>query len=158
MEGETFRPQPLSPAGFWHRGMALAIDSMLLASMHCTFFLTLAHALIGIRPASLTSALTTGACFLLFFILTPLPMILAYSVVMHACGGQTVGKILMNIRLVASDGTPISAGTAFLRLVAVILSLLPLGAGFLWVAISRKRLSWHDMIAGTMVVYAEQTS
>ncbi|MDH4320252.1 MAG: RDD family protein [Desulfobulbaceae bacterium] len=158
MEGEAGSPAALSPAGFWQRGMALAIDLMLLTALHCSFFLTLAYALIGIRPASLASALTAGACFLLFFFLAPLPMVLAYNVVMHACGGQTVGKILMNIRLVATDGTPISAGVAFLRLAAALLSLLPLGAGFLWVAISRKRLSWHDMIAGTMVVSAEQTS
>jgi uncharacterized RDD family membrane protein YckC len=32
------------------------------------------------------------------------------------------------------------------------LALLPLGAGFLWVMIDKKRRGWHDHIAGTIVV------
>jgi len=158
MSEDDCRLEAMVPAGFWQRGMAFAIDSSLLAALHCTFFLALGRALTGLAPANLASALVAAVFFLLLFLLTPPLLILAYSVVLHACGGQTVGKIIMGIRLVASDGTPVSAGIAFLRWVAVILSLLPFGAGFLWIAVSRKRLAWHDMVAGTMVISAEQTS
>ena len=158
METNACRRPAMTPAGFWQRGMAFGIDSALLTALHCTFFLLLGHALAGLSPASLINALAAAGIFLVLFLFSPILMILAYSVILHACGGQTVGKIIMGIKLVSTDGSPVSAGSAFLRLVAVILSLLPLGAGFLWAAISRKRITWHDIVADTMVVSAEQTS
>lgn len=158
MEGNACRPAEMVAAGFWQRGMALGIDSALLTALHCTFFLLLGQALSGISPASPLNALAAAGILVVLFFFTPILMILVYSVVLHACGGQTVGKIIMGIKLIATDGTPVTGGVAFLRLVAVILSLLPLGAGFFWAAISRKRTTWHDMVAGTIVIAAEQRS
>ncbi len=138
--------------------MAFAIDLALLNALHCTFFLLLGHALTGLSPASLTTALIGGTLFLVLFLLTPALTILFYSVILHAYGGQTVGKLIMGIKLVTNDGKPVPTGIAFLRWAAVILSLLPFGAGFLWAAISGKGNTWHDLVAGTMVVSTEQRS
>jgi len=33
-------------------------------------------------------------------------------------------------------------------------AMLPLGLGFIWVAIDADRQGWHDKIAGTIVVHA----
>jgi len=155
MDADTCRLPELPPAAFWPRGMALAIDWALLTTLHCTFFLLLGKSLVSLSPVNLASGLAAAGLFFLLFVCTPLLTIPLYTVVLHACGGQTVGKIIMGIKLVAIDGKPVSAGVAFLRLVAVPLSILPLGAGFLWAAISRNRMTWHDMMAGTMVVSAE---
>ena len=158
MEDDLCCRQVLIPAGFWSRGMAFAIDLGLLVALHCTFFLLFGHALLGLVPVNLVAILAVGTIFLLLFLLTPWLMLFFYSVVLHASGGQTVGKLIMGLRLVSADGAPVTVGVAFLRWVAVILSLLPLGAGFLWAAVSTKRVAWHDMVAGTMVVSVEQTS
>lgn len=158
MEDNACHRQALVPAGFWHRGMAFVIDSALLVSLHCIFFLALGHALAGLVPTSLVAVLAAAVFFLTCFLFTPVLMLLSYSVVLHACGGQTIGKLIMGIRLVSADGTPVSAGVAFLRWVASILSFLPFGLGFFWAALSRKRIAWHDIVAGTMVISAEQTS
>ena len=158
VEGDACRQQTFVAAGFWHRGMAFVIDSALLLSLHCIFFLVLGHALTGLAPAGFGAVLAAAVLFLLLFLFTPVLMVLAYSVVLHACGGQTVGKLIMGIRLVSADGTPISAGVSFLRWVASILSFLPFGLGFLWAAVSRNRITWHDNLAGTMVISTEQTS
>lgn len=158
MENNVGRLTSMPPAGLCHRTMAWVIDWTLLTALHCTFFLLLGQSLSGLTPVNLAAALAAGTLFLVFFIGAPLLMIPLYLVVLHACGGQTVGKIIMGIKLVSTDGKPVSAGASFLRVTAVILSLLPLGAGFLWAAISRNRSAWHDIIAGTMVISAEQTS
>ena len=158
MGGEALSRQALVPVGFWHRGMAFVIDSMLLACLHCMFFLLAGYVLAGFVPANLVVVIFSIVFFLVCFLLASVLMLLSYSVVLHACGGQTVGKLIMGIRLVSVDGTPVSAGVAFLRWVVSILSFLPFGMGYLWAAVSRNRTAWHDIVAGTMVISAEQTS
>lgn len=40
-----------------------------------------------------------------------------------------------------------------LRFIGYIISAIPLGFGFVWIGMNKKRLGWHDLIAGTAVVY-----
>lgn len=67
-------------------------------------------------------------------------------------GGQTLGKRATNLRLVNGEGQPISKWRAAGRLLAAILSSLPLYLGYLWVAWDSKKQTWHDKIVGTYVV------
>jgi uncharacterized RDD family membrane protein YckC len=39
------------------------------------------------------------------------------------------------------------------RYFAYVLSTLPLGLGFLWIAFDSKKQGWHDKLAGTAVIY-----
>ena len=39
------------------------------------------------------------------------------------------------------------------RYLSYLISTLPLGIGFLWIAIDPQRQGWHDKLAGTSVVY-----
>jgi hypothetical protein len=34
------------------------------------------------------------------------------------------------------------------RIVAVVLSAVPFGLGFIWAALDEERLSWHDRVSG----------
>ncbi len=145
-------------AGFVSRAMALAIDSALLGALHCGFFLGLGVVL-GQAPAAHPSdLLATAIAYISIFLLTPLVTMPVYSTVLHACGGQTIGKLLMGIRVVTVNCEPLPAGGAFLRWVGTLVSALPLGAGFLWMLVDREQATWHDRLAGTMVVADEQTS
>jgi len=76
---------------------------------------------------------------------------LAYSVVLHALAGQTMGKLLAGIRVVTVGGDRVPAGTALLRYLAYYVSLAPLGLGFLMAALRSDRRALHDLLAGTRV-------
>jgi uncharacterized RDD family membrane protein YckC len=69
-------------------------------------------------------------------------------------GGQTIGMRAWRLRLITddADGNVVSLATALIRFAAACLSLLPLGLGFLWILIDRRRLTWHDRLSGTRVV------
>lgn len=94
------------------------------------------------------------------------------------CNGQTLGKRLARIKVIASDGRPLSIGRSFLRFgilgvpyflngapispevmttwLGSVLSVLVFGAGisivYLYVFNRRTRQSLHDLIVGSYVV------
>ena len=74
-------------------------------------------------------------------------------IVLAGLTGKTVGKWTTGLRLERTDGRVPGIGRAALRhLVGYPLSLLPLGLGFLIVAVSPTGRALHDLIAGTVVV------
>jgi uncharacterized RDD family membrane protein YckC len=70
--------------------------------------------------------------------------------------GQTPGMRFLSIHLDAGGSQEIGLRRALKRLVAIPLSLLPLGLGFFAILLSPERRGWHDRIAGTVVVYDEE--
>ncbi len=67
--------------------------------------------------------------------------------------GRTLGMQSWRLRLETADGQLPSLGRASLRFVAALLSWIPLGLGFLWQLWDPDKLTWHDRISGTHVVY-----
>jgi uncharacterized RDD family membrane protein YckC len=76
----------------------------------------------------------------------------AYSVVFWVWRGQTVGKMVMNIRVLRGDGSNITIGYALLRYLGYIVCAIMLGTGFLWIAFDSRKQGIHDKIADTVVV------
>jgi uncharacterized RDD family membrane protein YckC len=76
-----------------------------------------------------------------------------YFLFFWSLSGQTLGKLLTGSRVVdaTADG-PLGPGRSLLRLVGLVFSLLPLGAGFLGLWTDARRRCWHDRIASTEVV------
>ena len=67
--------------------------------------------------------------------------------------GRTVGKWATGLRIERTQGAGIGIGRAFLRhFVGYPLSLLILGAGFIFAAFSLRGRTLHDLIADTIVV------
>ena len=64
----------------------------------------------------------------------------------------------MGLRIQRVGGGRLSVGRSLLRTLAYLVSLIPLFAGFLWVAVDPQRRAWHDHIAGSQVVFQERTS
>ncbi|MGH8254059.1 MAG: RDD family protein [Steroidobacteraceae bacterium] len=84
-----------------------------------------------------------------------LPLFLAaYGAVMWKLRGTTVGGIVCGLRVVRLDGRAIDWPTAIVRALGAFLSAVVVGLGFIWVVFDPERQSWHDKIAGTVVVYA----
>lgn len=88
-----------------------------------------------------------------------IPAGLLFSVIYYAGSwqksGQTIGNMVMGIKVVGKDGLRLTWGKALLRYVGYIVSGIVASLGFLWVAFDRKRQGWHDKIAGTYVIRVE---
>jgi uncharacterized RDD family membrane protein YckC len=78
----------------------------------------------------------------------------AYGAVMWKLKSSTIGGIICGLQVVRLDGRPIDWPTAIVRALGCFLSLAVVGLGFIWIAIDHDKQSWHDKIAGTVVVRA----
>ena len=65
----------------------------------------------------------------------------------------TPGKMLMRIRVAAAvTEAPVSTRQILLRLAGYLLDAFTLCVGMFWVGIDKRRQSWHDKMAGTVVL------
>lgn len=82
---------------------------------------------------------------------------LGYLIAWPAERGGTAGKLLLGLTVARRrDGaSPIGYPWATVRAFGYALSALPLGLGFLWALWDRDRQTWHDKLAGTVVVKDE---
>ena len=71
-----------------------------------------------------------------------------------AAAGRTVGMAIVGVRAVRADGHDLDRRHAVLRVIALPLSFLLLGFGFVLILLRRDRRALHDLIASTAVVYA----
>jgi uncharacterized RDD family membrane protein YckC len=139
--------------GFWQRYMAFAIDSLIL------FFVIVIFILLGFVAVEWGSAGGRALPFLrqvriILPIFLPLGFVLAisYFTIFHGAGGQTIGKMILGLRVVQTDGRPLSFFRALGRALLYAVSAFPFFLGFYWAGLTSKKLAWHDRIAGTMVV------
>lgn len=78
---------------------------------------------------------------------------ISYFSAFTAIGGQTIGKMALGIRVVADRGAVDGVG-AVRRTLASVLSLAPLGLGYLPAFVGADRRALHDRLTGTRVVGA----
>ena len=82
-------------------------------------------------------------------------LFLVLGVYFTACwsrGGRTLPMQTWRMRIVRRDGAPVGIGRAALRYALAWISVLSLGAGFLWAWFDRDRQFLHDRLAGTRIV------
>jgi uncharacterized RDD family membrane protein YckC len=79
-------------------------------------------------------------------------LMFAYHVAMWGWKGTTIGGVIMGIKIYRIDGRPIDYPVAAVRSLASMLSFFVMCIGFFWAGWSSEKRSWHDLIAGTMVV------
>lgn len=134
--------------GFGRRLAAILLDALLLGVLG--MFVAFAIGMVGVfvdmytpnRPLPLSSLIVI--CTLVFSV--------AYYVVAWSRTGQTIGKTMLGIKIVGTDGKPLSGGQAFLRFIGYLVSGIVFALGFIWVLFDRKRQGWHDKISGSYVV------
>jgi uncharacterized RDD family membrane protein YckC len=68
--------------------------------------------------------------------------------------GQTPGKMLLGIRVVKVDGSPLTAADTILRTLGYSINSMVMMIGWLWAFFDADRQGWHDKIARTVVVQA----
>lgn len=131
-------------AGFWIRLWASLIDAILMAAwmipalyyFYGDTLLTDPHLIMG--PAD-------------FIISWVLPML--GVIVLWDRKQGTVGKLLLRLRIVdAQTLKPLSRRQEVLRYLGYFLSTLPLGLGFIWIAVDPQKQGLHDHLAGSLVI------
>jgi uncharacterized RDD family membrane protein YckC len=131
-------------AGFWIRVAAHIIDALILIALGRI----LEAAVRPLTPPMLAMEVPLAIS------LIELVINVLYYVILTVKGGQTLGKKALGIKVVMLDGSGVTWGKSVRRWFGYILSTLPLCLGYLWVGLTKGKRAWHDLLAGTKVVYA----
>jgi uncharacterized RDD family membrane protein YckC len=150
-------------AGWGARAGALIIDGLIVGAGALVLFLPIGAAA-GAGFASDSDA-SIGAAILgllLWVVCVTLVALLYAPVMMSRTNGKTLGRMVMNIRVVRTSGEPISFGFAMLREVAVkalgfgIAGSVTFGLAnlldYLWPLWDEENRCLHDFIVSTRVV------
>jgi uncharacterized RDD family membrane protein YckC len=132
-------PPPGALAGFWIRFASALLDGLLIGIV--------VSALAGLTGAGVGGDGANGLQALLSGI---------YFTYLHSTrAGQSVGQRICGIRLVdESSGGQVEPTKAFIRWLMSFVSAIPLGLGYFWMLWDPKKQTWHDKVAGTLVVYS----
>ena len=79
----------------------------------------------------------------------------AYFVMFWSTVGQTPAMRMMDIRVTTASGEPPGVMRSIVRLIGLGLAIIPFFAGFLPVLFDDRRRGIHDMLAGTVVQFAD---
>ncbi len=79
-------------------------------------------------------------------------LLLVYHVAFWAWRATTLGGAVMNLRIERLDGRKVDVAIAVVRALGAVVSIMPVFLGFLWVNWDPEKQSWHDKIAGTVIM------
>jgi uncharacterized RDD family membrane protein YckC len=144
----------LTLGGFFRRSSAFFLD-LSVVFIICLFFLWLSISAVRLAyfGQDLTGQMGAFQKSFLFtvFLLWPALFLFYFSFFTY-WGGQTPGKKIFGLRIIAQSGGKISPIQALGRSLGYFLSFLTGGWGFWLVLFSSKRRSLHDWISRTRVV------
>ena len=142
----------LRRAGFWLRTLAFLVDLAIVAAFSAAggFLVGVAIQVGGWFSSTPELALEWLEGWASTFLIVLIDF--CYFTLFVGWRGQTPGKMLLRLRIIRVTGEDVGYGRAFVRWIGQILSVLPLGFGFLMIAFSRKKQGLHDKLAGTYVV------
>ena len=140
-------------AGFWIRALAFSIDNMILNIIYVVFFITGGLAVYFASDTQDWLMILDRALMLTIpYNIVMLTITIGYFTYLHGSTGQTIGKMVCQLKVVQENGEPLSYGKSFLRWVGYLVSAVVLNIGFLWVAFDKNKQGWHDKIARTYVI------
>jgi uncharacterized RDD family membrane protein YckC len=135
--------EAIRPAGFWIRLIAVLVDALVITFVQASFNVV-ASIVYGLDRNEAWGVTPISSFFTLVFSA-------AYMTLLHASTGQTIGKLVVGVRVVALDGTPPELGAAFLRWLGYFASWATLGLGYVMAGLRTDKRALHDLIAGTRV-------
>ncbi len=91
-----------------------------------------------------------------FFQLYLLLVMASYFIWYWLHGGQTLPMKTWHLRIVRTDGQPLTLKQACLRFLLALIGV-GLGFGILWALFDREGLFWHDRMAGTKTVLSAES-
>lgn len=138
--------------GFWARFAANFLDGILIsifvspASIRIIYLLSKGK----IRSDWISESACVAIAFysVLYILSQVILLVLWYK------KQASIGKMAISAKIVdARTGKVPTKNQLIGRYFAYLLSFLPLGLGFLWIAFDSKKQGWHDKLTGTAVIY-----
>ena len=157
--GPSERVMRVRVTGFARRFAASVVDGVVLLVL--ALAVTAVTALILGAPMPTTKEL--GPDLLVAGVLDRNPMAVGaiglfagltvlYQLYFASMAGQTIGMRLLGIRLISGRGRAPGPVRGLVRVVAMAISVLPGGLGWLWAIFDREHRALHDHLAGTYVI------
>ena len=145
---ETAAPLARRYAGFWIRFVAYFVDGIISSTITYALIIPMTLAL-GHDTNPVHVLASTGLNMLLSYSIA-----LAYTAIPLVKYGATPGKMICGLKVIRTDGSPITYGRAVGRWFGEMLSSLIFCVGFLMVAFDkREHKALHDIICDTRVIY-----
>jgi uncharacterized RDD family membrane protein YckC len=136
---EYFQPvvRQTNVAGFWRRVLAYILDTIAISS------------LISIISTIVNSATSSDSSSLIFLVILSL-----YYTAMHIAFGQSLGKMVLNLRVVkAQSMETVSPASILLReTIGRLLCIITLGIGYVMAAFLNQKQGLHDLLSHTIVI------
>ena len=131
----SYSSGPSGPrAGFWRRFGAVIVDGLVLAIPSIILYLIFKN----------------GAAY---NVLGTVISLAYFTYFEGGASGQTLGKKALGIRVYdLRQGGPIGYGRGFLRQIGKYISGIVILLGYLWMLWDKEKQTWHDKIAGSVVV------
>ena len=137
----------MEPPALGTRIAAGVIDLALLGAIDVlVLFLTLRVA--GLQTTSADLRVLPPVPFLGFLAMLAFGYVASFTV----AGGQTIGKMLLKIRVIGDDGRPVDATGGVVRAAGCMLVPVTLGLSYLPALFTSDHRALHDRLAGTRVV------
>lgn len=135
--------------GFWRRFFALIVDAIIISIPVLLIATSLGLGNVESGDGSFSVNLGGGGILLNIGI-----AVLYETILLTLLSGRTIGKLILGVHVVGTNGRRISFGQALGRSLMKQVSLFAFGLGCLWVAFDRNKQGWHDKVASTYVVKA----
>ncbi len=94
----------------------------------------------------------------LLYQLTLIAIAWAFFAGFWSLSGRTLGMQSWRLRIEGKNGSRPGITASTLRFFAAVLSWVPLGLGFWWQIWDKDKLSWHDRLSGTRLLYYPKTN
>jgi len=131
---------PLQAAPTWRRWLASGVDALIV----CLSLGAFAAIFLKITAAQLTWQLASSVSMGLLLVFWA-----AYQYAMLVLTGTTPGLRIAGLQLSRFDGREVPRHLRQWRVLAILLSGLSLGLGYLWAFLDEDALCWHDRITRT---------
>lgn len=144
-------PPDVVYAEFGYRLLALCIDLAILFGIYIAFFIV--NLFFILIPAIDPFIIITMSIITIMLGFMQIIVFVVYPIFFIGSRGQTPGKMAMGIRVVKvnSNHVPGYLGAFFREILGRLLSSF-LFLGYLWMLWDDKKQTWHDKLAGTVVV------
>jgi uncharacterized RDD family membrane protein YckC len=139
-ESTTHLELPPQAAAFGQRVLSAAVDILWVLT---------ATALFAIISTSITEYMPQGRMAVLALCVLPVFFWTAYQYLFLVFSGRTPGMQMAQLELTGFDGEFPNRKIRAQRAMAVLISCVSVGLGFLWAAVDEDHLGWHDRITKT---------
>ena len=141
-------------AGFWIRAAARIVDAILLNVVFLIVRIPFGVAMFTPSVAQNPAAMMAMIAPLLLITFLSIIAAACYEIFFIAKRGATIGKMIFGLKVIRTDGSPLSVGLSTGRYFAQIINSFTLGIGYFMAGWDDQKRALHDRICETRVIYS----